>query len=125
MKMLQRILYSIQQFMYGRNGVDQLSWVLVGLGLLLNVIGSFTGLTVLSLLAYVPLVLALWRMFSKQIDKRRAENQRLLALWKRLQDRDHRYFACPHCKQTVRVPRGKGKVNIKCPKCGEKFQKKT
>jgi DNA-directed RNA polymerase subunit RPC12/RpoP len=119
------MLRSIQQFMYGRNGVDQLSWVLVGLGLLLNVIGSFTGLTVLSLLAYVPLVLALWRMFSKNIDKRRAENQRLLAFWKRLQDHDHRYFACPNCKQTVRVPRGKGKVNIRCPKCGEKFQKKT
>lgn len=111
--------------MYGRNGVDQLSWVLVALGLILNLIGSILQLGLLYLVAYVLLLLALWRMFSKQVSKRRAENQKLLAFWNRLRDRQHRYFSCPQCRQTVRVPRGKGKVNIKCPKCGEKFIKKT
>ncbi len=123
--MFQRISQSLQRFMYGRNGVDQLSWVLVALGLILNLIGSILQLGLLCLVAYVPLLLALWRMFSKQVSKRRAENQKLLAFWNRLRDRQHRYFSCPQCRQTVRVPRGKGKVNIKCPKCGEKFIKKT
>ncbi len=123
--MFQRISQSLQRFMYGRNGVDQLSWVLVALGLILNLIGSILQLGLLYLVAYVLLLLALWRMFSKQVSKRRAENQKLLAFWNRLRDRQHRYFSCPQCRQTVRVPRGKGKVNIKCPKCGEKFIKKT
>jgi ribosomal protein L37AE/L43A len=40
-------------------------------------------------------------------------------------DKDHRYFACPKCKQAVRVPKGAGKIRVTCPKCGEKFQKKA
>lgn len=123
--MLQRISQALQRFMYGRNGVDQLSWVLLVLGLVLNLIGAFTGLSALSLLAYIPMIWALWRMFSRQVAKRQAENQRLMAFWHRLRDRQHRYFSCPKCKQTVRVPRGKGKVNIRCPKCGEQFVRKT
>jgi len=46
-------------------------------------------------------------------------------LLERLKDRQHRYFSCPRCRQPVRVPRGKGKISITCPKCREKFIKKT
>ena len=43
----------------------------------------------------------------------------------RVKDRRNRYFLCPRCRQTVRVPRGKGRILITCPKCKEKFQRKT
>ena len=53
------------------------------------------------------------------------ENRRFLLLIDRIKDRNNRYFNCPKCRQTVRVPRGKGKISITCPKCREKFIKKT
>ena len=53
------------------------------------------------------------------------EMERVLPLLERLKDREHKYFACPKCKQSVRVPKGKGKIAITCPKCREKFVKKT
>ena len=123
--MFRKISQALQRFMYGRNGVDELSWLLVIVGLILSIVASFTGLMILSLLSYILLIVAIWRMFSRKTDKRQAENQKLLSFWKRIRDRQHRYFSCPKCKQTVRVPRGKGKVNIRCPRCGEQFVKKT
>ena len=53
------------------------------------------------------------------------ENAAFLRFLTRIKDRQHRYYACPKCRQTVRVPRGRGKINIRCPKCGEQFVKKT
>ena len=49
----------------------------------------------------------------------------VLMLLDRIKDREHRYFDCPKCRQPVRVPRGKGKIMITCPKCKERFQRKT
>lgn len=123
--MFQKLSLALQRFMYGRNGADQLSWAILIAGLVVDVIASFTGLQLLYIVAYALLLWSVWRMFSKNLEKRRAENQKLLNLWNRLRDRQHRYYSCPQCKQTVRVPRGKGKVNIRCPKCGEQFIKKT
>lgn len=111
--------------MYGRSGVDQLNIALIILGMVLCLIGSFSNWSIVYLLAYVPLFLALFRMFSKNVEARRRENARMVGLWNRLRDRSHCYFHCPNCKQTVRVPKGKGKISIRCPKCGENFVKKT
>ena len=151
--MLQRWAYRLQAFMYGRNGVDQLCWLLLILGIILNLIGNFTGRVLISALAYVPMVWALFRMFSKNLPQRQKENAWLLRLLHqdagsagsagaytsyqnagkktrvgftdRLKDKDHKYFRCPKCCQTVRVPKGKGVIRITCPKCGERFEKKT
>ncbi len=153
--MLQRLAYKLQAFMYGRNGVDQLGWALLILGLVLNLIGNFTGLSAFCLLAYLPMLLAIYRMFSKNLPQRQKENAwffRLLhrdpgachtgscggyytsaghaskpavGFLQRLKDRDHRYFRCPKCRQTVRVPAKKGVLRITCPRCGERFEKKT
>ena len=140
--------------MYGRNGVDQLCWALLILGIILNLIGNFTGAAILCVLAYLPMVWALYRMFSKNLPQRQKENAWLLrllrmdagqarqsgsyagyyqtaakrpgvGLMERLKDREHRYFRCPKCRQTVRVPKGKGVIRITCPKCGERFEKKS
>lgn len=111
--------------MAGRYGSDQLNMVILVGAMVLSLIGSFARIPVLTLLAWIPLILATCRMMSRNINKRYQENRRFCGFWERLRDRNHRYFACPRCRQMVRVPRGKGKISIKCPRCGESFVKKT
>lgn len=111
--------------MYGRYGSDQLGMFLLLFGVALALLGSFTKLYWLGFLAYIPLVLAIFRMYSRNIYKRRSENQRFLQIFQPFRDKQHRYYACPRCRQKIRVPRGKGKIRITCPKCGERFEKKT
>ena len=124
--MLQRLRASMIQFMTGRNGVDQLSWFLLILGVVLNLIGSFAKLPVFHLLAYLPLALTLYRTFSRNIPKRYAENQRFTQFFARIKGRkNYCYFKCPSCNTRVKVPRGKGTLRITCPSCKEKFVKKT
>ena len=123
--MLQRFKESFARFMYGRYGPDQLNTALLVLGAVLAVLGMITSLPLLTVLSYVPLGWLLFRMFSRNHNRRRLENQKFLQFFARLKDRESRYYACPRCHQTVRVPRGKGKINIHCPKCGHQFVKKT
>ncbi len=123
--MLRKLGDKLRRFMYGRYGSDQLGMFLLLLGVVLALLGSFTRLYWLGFLAYIPLVLAIFRMYSRNIYKRRGENQRFMRLFGPLRDRQHRYYACPRCRQRIRVPRGKGKIRITCPKCGERFEKKT
>ncbi len=129
--MFRKIGDALRRFMAGRYGSDQLGRWLLGLAvvlILLGMIGNRTGSTVLaglSLLAYVPLIWSIFRMYSRNIEARRRENAALQRFLTRLRDRDHRYYHCPKCRQTVRVPRGRGRINIRCPKCGEQFIKKT
>ena len=115
--------------MAGRYGHDRLNVALLVVGLILTVISMFVrnSLVVLAmtLLSYVFLYLAMFRCFSRKTYKRYNENRRFLLLIDRIKDRNNRYYSCPKCRQTVRVPRGKGKIAITCPKCREKFIKKT
>ncbi len=111
--------------MYGRYGSDQLTIFLLIAGVVLALLGSFSKLTWLGFLAYVPLIYSIFRMYSRNIYKRRAENAKFLSLFNRLKDRRNRYFSCPRCRQKIRVPRGKGRIRITCPSCGERFEKKT
>lgn len=126
----------MQRFMYGRYGGDQLSVFLLFLYLLLYVLSVLLHSTILSALS---MILALWcvfRMFSKRLDKRRAENAKFLVVagpairWVKLRrtirrDKEHRYFKCPNCGQQLRVPRGKGKITVNCRNCGVSFEEKT
>lgn len=123
--MFRKLGDKIRRFMYGRYGNDQLGIFLLLLGVVLALLGSFTKLYWLGFLAYIPLVVAIFRMYSRNVYKRRAENQRFLQAFGPLRDRQHRYYTCPRCRQKIRVPRGKGKIRITCPKCGERFEKKT
>lgn len=117
--------------MSGRYGTDSLNKALLIAAVVCLLLGWLGGsyiaawMNVFNLLAYVPLIWSIVRMYSRNIEARRREN----AAWQRLRsclrDRNNRYFRCPRCRQTVRVPRGKGKINIRCPKCGERFIKKT
>ena len=115
-----------RNFMLGRYGSDKLNGALLLTGIVLMLLGSiFKGLAFLTLLAYAPLFWCIFRMYSRNLEARRRENAAFLNFFNHLKDRDHRYFRCPRCRQTVRVPRGRGKINIRCPKCNERFVRKS
>jgi hypothetical protein len=120
---------AFRQFMVGRYGTDKLNSVLLWTGLILCLVSMFVPVgwanLVLSLLAQVFMVVALLRCFSRNTYKRYQENRRFLFMLQKLKDREHRYFSCPKCRQSVRVPKEKGKISITCPKCRERFVKKT
>ncbi len=134
--MFKRLGESFRRFLYGRYGSDQLNLALLIAAVVLSLLsgilslllpvtaGVYTNL-LLSTLMYALLIIALFRMLSRNIAKRQRENQKFRNLWTRLTDRKNRYFRCPKCSQTVRVPRHRGKINIRCPKCGERFIRKT
>ena len=79
----------------------------------------------LVVLSYGLMIWAIWRTLSRNTYKRYQENRKFLQVINRLKDRHNRYFDCPKCRQMVRVPRGKGKISITCPRCHEKFIRKT
>ena len=118
-----------RRFMEGRYGTDKLNMAILVLGLAFSLLGLFIRVPIvyilLQLAAYVMMGIAIFRCLSRNVYRRYRENQRFLMLVDRIKDKDHRYFVCPKCHQPVRVPRGKGKIAITCPKCREKFVKKT
>ncbi len=127
----------LRKFMMGRYGVDQLAAGLLFLSFILSVIFYIFPLGLLSYLVYAPFILFLLRALSKNHNARQKENMAFLKLWnpiaawvgkksRRLSSyRTHRYFKCPGCSQEVRVPKGKGKIKITCPKCRLEFIKKS
>lgn len=123
--MFRKIKQGIARFMTGRYGVDQLSMTLLYIDLALVILGVVLGLGWLNLLAYLPMGYIIFRALSKDVYCRHQENRRYLQFLDRLKDRKNRYFRCPKCKQRVRVPKGKGKISITCPRCKERFVKKT
>ena len=115
--------------MAGRYGTDKLNTTILGAGVVLCLLSLFVRAPLVNLIlttaSYVLMFWALFRCFSRNTYARYQENRRFLQLKDRWKDRDHRYFNCPRCRQPVRVPKGKGKISITCPKCREKFIKKT
>lgn len=130
----------IARFMLGRNGQDQLNTFLLVVALVLMVLGTLLrgGLgSFLSGLALALLLLGYFRMLSRNLARRRAENYAYLrrryavAGWFRRQKtrwdqrKDYRFFSCPSCHTTLRVPKGRGKIRIVCRKCGSSFTRKS
>ena len=127
---------AIQRFMYGRYGNDQLNACLLILYLAFYLLSLFFQWAPLYWLSLVLLFVALFRLLSRSLDRRRAENARFLKTfgpavrWLRLQrtirrDKEHRYFKCPNCGQYLRVPRGKGKITVNCRNCGASFEERS
>lgn len=127
----------IQHFMMGRYGADQLGRLLMGISIVFLLVSLFTRLDIFYILALGFMVYEYYRMMSKKVDRRYAENQkylngryRLVVKWNRRKERfrqrkDYHFYRCPSCKQKVRVPRGKGRICITCPKCKREFIKKS
>ena len=126
-----------QQFMNGRYGVDGLGKATLVIALIFLVLNMFIPKAPFYLLALVFLVISYFRMFSRNISRRSAENQKYMKIHykfmskfnkvrARIKDsKTHRIFKCPSCGQKIRVPKGKGRISIKCPKCRIEFIKKT
>lgn len=131
-------LYKIQQFMAGRNGFDAFSGFLAVTSFVLSVanvfVWDFWVSLVLFLLEFLLLGYAIFRIFSKNIYMRMAENRRFLKIWtpvknffvltkNRFRDiKTHRYRKCKHCKANLRLKRVKGKHTVRCPKCKKEFK---
>lgn len=131
----------LAKIMVGRYGVDQLTNFMLIFSMALLLIGVFLpgsiAGSVLTGIAFGLLILGYSRVFSKKTGVRYQENQKFLRLRNRVtgrfrgffdrlrQSKTHRFYKCPQCGVTVRVPRGKGKIKITCPKCRNPFIKST
>ena len=126
---LNRIGQGLRNFMAGRYGTDKLNTVILFIGVVVCLAAIFIPFPLvklgLTLVSYGLMFWAVFRTLSRNTYKRYRENRKYLMFLDRIKDREHRYFECPRCHQPVRVPRGKGKIAITCPKCKEKFIKKT
>ena len=120
---------AISRFMMGRYGTDKLNMAILGMGIVFCLPGIFIKNPALDLLftflSYGFMCWAIFRSLSRNTYKRYQENRKYLRFLEKIKDREHRYFDCPRCRQPVRVPKGKGKIMITCPKCKEKFIRKT
>jgi len=128
-QMLMKLSSWVRRFMEGRYGNDKLNIAILVAGVVTGLLSSILpgapvkmGLWVLS---YGLMIWAIFRCLSRNTYRRYQENRKYLQLLDRVKDREHRYYDCPKCHQRVRVPRGKGKISITCPRCREKFVKKT
>ena len=126
----------IARFMYGRYGNDRLNNFILIVVAVLIVTNLFVNSLVLYILYMILWIVSFWRMLSRNVQKRRAENERFLRIWnpikndlkliknKRRDRKTHVYKKCPKCKAVLRLPKQKGKHTVKCPKCSERFEVK-
>ena len=127
----------LQRFMIGRYGNDQLNQFIFILAIISMVLEIFTRQSLFYTLTLVLLILAYVRVFSRNINKRYEENMKFLqkkdAILNKFrkqkyyaaQRRNFHIYTCPQCKQKIRIPKGKGKISITCPKCRTSFIKKS
>ena len=142
MSFFQKMQNALIRFMYGRNGFDPLNRFLFWVVLILDIASIFLARGesplggILSLVVTAAWLLLLFRTFSRNLPKRREENQKFVSWWWKVKnktagakarhaDRDHKYFTCKSCGAICRVPVGKGKIVITCPKCRAQIQAKT
>ena len=137
MTFLQRIKESLARFMQGRHGADNLGMFTLIAGLACTLLGSFTRIGIFSLLGTVLYFWTIFRMFSRNHEKRLAENRKYIELtsgWKlkssqfvkRMKNRkNYKYFKCPNCKVLLRLSRGCGEKEITCVRCGHQFKEKA
>ena len=135
--MIEDLKYRFSRFMQGRYGVDSLSRFLSVVLLVFIALGLFVRIPFSGMITFVILVILYWRMFSRDIPKRYEENQKFLQIRDKLlgnlssfesnlsQLKDYHIYKCPRCNQKIRIPRGKGHIMVRCPRCGFEFHKKS
>ena len=127
----------MQRFMAGRYGNDQLNQFIFIVAIISMVLEITTRQSLFYTLTLVLLILAYVRVFSRNINKRYEENMKFLqkkdAILNKFrkqkyyaaQRRNFHIYTWPQCKQKIRIPKGKGKISITCPKCRTSFIKKS
>jgi ribosomal protein S27E len=123
--------------MTGRYGPDHLGVAMIVVSLVISLLNGIIHFMPIVYISYLILLLAVFRMLSRNITRRRAENDKFIRYWWPVRTRlsrswanikhrkTHRFLKCPGCGNTLRVPKGKGRLQITCPKCGERFFRKT
>lgn len=120
----------IVKFMQGRYGVDELGRFMTGASLVVLILELFTRWYPLTFVFWAIFILIYYRMFSRDYGKRQQENQKFLNIRYRMktkwyQVKNYHIYRCPNCKQKIRIPRGKGKIMVRCPKCYTEFPKRS
>ena len=127
----------LRRLMYGRYGFDALSNFILSAGVVIYFIFALLGWNWLLFIPLLCVVYTYFRCFSKNIQKRYAENEKFKAFFRpaaaffRIRKRmwkdrkSHKYYKCPKCRQYLRAPKGKGKIKLTCPKCRQEFIVKT
>ena len=127
----------LNRFMYGRYGLDSFGKFLLMAALVFIGMSWFVKSRILEVVIYALLILSYYRILSRNTYKRALENQRYLektykirALFGRKkntfdQAKNYHIYKCPGCRQKIRIPRGKGKIEIRCPKCSTTFIKRS
>lgn len=140
--MFNRLRMWFIRFMTGRYGFDRLGLVLIIAALVLDTVARYVGISsiagyILALLGTAATVLFILRFLSRNIPARHRENQRFTnffrgvrggaqdAAYRAKNAADYKFFTCPNCRSKLRVPRGKGKIEIRCPKCARRFTGKS
>lgn len=125
----------LQRFMVGRYGVDDFSKFLLGTALALCILDIFIDNVILNSWFFVIIIYAYFRIFSKNTMKRYQENLKFLQIKNKVlsrwnseksimkQRKTHHIYKCPTCQQKIRIPKGKGRICITCPKCKTEFTK--
>jgi len=120
-------------FLRGRYGIDEFSKFLMMMGFALIILSSLTGRSAVNLLGFLAMGFAYYRVLSKDYHKCSMQNRKYLQLRNRLsgslqgqirrfkERKIYRFYSCPECRQKVRIPKGRGKVKITCPKCAAEF----
>ncbi|WP_367926154.1 hypothetical protein, partial [uncultured Ruthenibacterium sp.] len=116
--------YKLHAFFSNRNGIDELGRTLLWGALAIMILGTLLGITFLYNAALILLLYVYIRAFSRNLEKCRRQNAKYIA-WRNFlklrfrQRKTHKFYRCRKCKQKLRVPKGKGKICITCPNCGE------
>ena len=125
------------RFMAGRYGFDSLGKATLIVALIVMILSGLFESAILSLLSWALIIYTYFRLFSRNIYRRSAENQAYLEKTRGIrtwfnsqkslmaQRKTHHIYKCPTCHQKIRVPRGKGRIEIRCPKCQTRFIKKS
>ena len=135
--MWQKIKDSLRRFMIGRNGSDQLSFALLICGIVLSLLTSITRIGIFYYFGLAAYIWAIFRMFSRNTAKRRAENAKYLDFTRNFRTnhsqffvrmknmKKYKYFRCPECKSRLKLPRKVGEVTVTCGKCHHQFKQKA
>jgi hypothetical protein len=127
----------LARFMYGRYGADQLYYFLIVVCVVFVIANNIVKSAVISILSMAFLIWTIFRVFSKNVYKRRAENEKFMKIWNSIKSKfsltirrvkgikTYRFRKCPNCKKVLRLPRKRGKHAVECPCCHNEFQVKV
>ena len=126
----EQLKWKLYRFMQGRNGRDDLAKAVLYVSLLLYIVGVFLRWDVLCLVGYLLFIYYMFRVLSKNLYARREENRKFVTTVEtyriKFEQRKHyKIFKCKGCGRNIRIPRGKGKIEVTCPMCGKKTIHRT